>query len=181
MTIALQHTDGSTVDYLVMGLGWTPVTRRRLLSTRTAQVDLNAVALLYRDRTLADVVYHEHVSAADGAVRLHGDNLTGEGEGDDEIVSIELARLPGDITRIFLAVTCSVGEPADLREAYCRLLDAESGAELIRYPLHDRSHAGLLMGMLVRVEPAWKFQQIAAPLAARHPVDVVPQLDRYLA
>ncbi|MGV9677801.1 TerD family protein [Nocardia sp. NPDC003482] len=179
MAIALQRTDGSAIDFLLLGVGWTPVTRWKLLSKRTARVDLNAVALLYRGPSLAEVVYHEQMTSSDGAVRLHGDNLTGEGPGDDEVISIEPGRLAPDITRVFLAVACSTGEATDLRDAYCRLLDGASNAELLRYPIHDRIHPGLLMGALVRAHP-WQFQQIASPLSARHPVDVVPQLERYL-
>ncbi|RDI63547.1 TerD family protein [Nocardia pseudobrasiliensis] len=181
VTIALQHTDGTSVDYLLMGVGWTPVTRRRWFRVHTAQVDLNAVALLYAGRSLVEVVYHDQLNSHDGAVRLQGDNLTGAGPGDDEVISLELTRLDPAITRIFLAVTATTGEAADLRQAHCRLLDGHTGGELVRYPLHDSAYPGLLMGVLEREAPAWKFQQIAMPLAARHPLDVVPRLDRYLA
>jgi tellurium resistance protein TerZ len=181
VVIPLRDTNGAGLESVFVGLGWDPLNRRRWFGPRSAAVDLNAAALLFSGDRPVEVVYHEQFLSADGAVRLHGDNLDGTGPGDDEVITIDLTRLAPPVTAVALLVTCYTGQTfAQIENAFCRLADTVSQADIARYELRDGSSTGFVMGALLRAEPGWQFHEIAAPLAARHPADAVPLVQRYL-
>jgi tellurium resistance protein TerD len=90
----------------ISGLGWD------VRQTPGAPFDLDASAFLLkadgRVRFSQDLVFYNNKQSVDGSVFHHGDNLTGQGEGDDEMVSIDLSRVPPDIMKIVF--TCSIYE-----------------------------------------------------------------------
>ncbi|MBF6172045.1 TerD family protein [Nocardia blacklockiae] len=181
MLVPLQDDGGTPLEYLAMGLGWDPAPARRRFGARRPAIDLNASALLFDGDRLVDVVYHEQLGTADGSVRLHGDNVTGEGPGDDEVLTVDLTRLPDAVDAVVLLVTCYSDQTFDdIGNAYCRLADGVSGTEIARYNLPRGPHTGLVMGVLERATPAWQFRQVVAGIAARHPADAVPLLAEYL-
>lgn len=181
MLIPLPTTGDAPRDFLAMGLGWDPP-RWRLFGTRPDDVDLNAAALLFDGVELIEVAYSERLSVADGAVRLHGDNLTGDGSGDDELITIELNRLPERTTAVALLVTCYTGQTFnEIRNGFCRLLDARTGTEIARHTLLRGPHTGMIMGVIVRGDEGWLYREVAAGIAARHPVDALPHLTQYLS
>jgi tellurium resistance protein TerZ len=173
-------------DHLVMGLGWDPP-RWRMFRQRPDDIDLNTAALLFDGVEPVEVVYSEQVGAADGAVRLHGDNLTGDGTGDDELITIELTRLPDRVTAVALIVTCYTGQTFDdIRNGFCRLLDARTGAEIARHTLLRGPHTGMILGVIVRGDSAagdegWFYRQVSTGIAARHPVEAMPYLTQFLS
>nr|WP_276514932.1 TerD family protein [Nocardia transvalensis] len=178
--IPLRDEGGAPLEYVVMGLGWDPAHGRRWFGARKPPVDLNAAALLFSGGDLVDVVYHEQLGTADGAVRLHGDDLTGEGPGDDELLMIDFTRISPSIDAVVLLVTCYSEQTfGDIENAYCRLTYA-SGTELARYDLPSSPHTGLVMGVLQRAGSEWRFRQVIEGIAARHPADAVPLLGQYL-
>ncbi|WP_067658029.1 TerD family protein [Nocardia harenae] len=168
---------GGAMQYLKMAVGWDPARRARF-GSRARDIDLNAAALLYADGTLVDAVYHEQLSSADGALRHHGDSTTGEGKGDNEVITIDLTRLGAHIDAIALLVTCYTGQTfADIDNAFCRLLDGTVDRELARSDLAIAGSAsGLLMGVLHRRHPAWEYHESGLALQARHPVEAVPAI-----
>ncbi len=181
MPIPLYAEGDARVDSLAMGLGW-DAPRWRLFGARPAAIDLNGAALLFDGEQLVEVVYHEHLASADGAVRLHGDNLTGDGPGDDEILTIDLARLPGRISGIALLVTCYTGQTFDeIRNGFCRVLDRRSGAEIVRHTLLRGPHTGMIMGLVLRTSAGWQYCEIAEGITAHHPIEALPHLTRYLS
>ncbi|MGF6887674.1 tellurium resistance protein TerZ [Nocardia sp. GAS34] len=180
MPIPLPTAGDAPRDYLAMGLGWDPP-RWRMFRARPDDIDLNAAALLFADTELIEVAYSEQLSAADGAVRLHGDNLTGDGSSDDELITIELSRLPERVTAVVLLVTCYTGQTFnDVRNGFCRLIDARTGAEVARHTLLRGPHTGLIMGLLLRTSSGWQYSEIGAGIDARHPIEALPHLTRYL-
>ncbi|MFC3961541.1 TerD family protein [Nocardia jiangsuensis] len=170
------------VQYVKLAVGWDPVRRTRF-GSRSRDVDLNASALLYADRTLVDAVYHEQLTSSDGAVRHHGDSTTGEGKGDNEVITIDLTRLGAHVDAIALLVTCYTGQTfPEIDNAFCRLLDGTTDRELNRYDLATAGPvSGLLMGILHRRHPAWEYHRRELPLAARHPVEAVPAITAHLS
>ncbi|MBF6328047.1 TerD family protein [Nocardia transvalensis] len=180
MSIPLRDTSGRALDHVMFGLGWSPIERRRRFGRRTTEVDLNAAAVLCRGREPVEVVYHEQLGSADGAVRLHGDNLTGEGGGDDEAITVDLTRLSDSITTVVFLVTSYTGRPLNRVPAACRLVDGSSGAELHRLALSACPHTGMVVAALIRTADGWQFHPIAASVPARHPVDALPTLPSHL-
>ncbi|WP_307817650.1 TerD family protein [Nocardia acididurans] len=180
MDIPLCAADGTGFDCVSMGLGWDAV-RRSAFGSARRDIDLNASALLFSGFSLVDVVYHEQLISQDGSVRHHGDSVTGEGVGDIEVITVDLTRLSPAVTSVFLLVTSYSGQSfTAVGNAFCRLVDAGSGAEIVRYELSERPSTGLVMGALHRNDIVWRFHEIATDIAAQHPVEAVGGLTDYL-
>ena len=129
-----------------MGLGWDPAKRGR-------DIDLDAsVIVVNAQGRKVDAVWFMAKSAFGGAIEHSGDNLTGAGEGDDEVITVDLGRLPAEAHALVFTVNSFRGQKfTDVRNAYCRLLDLESGAELVRYDLTESERStGVIMSVLVR-------------------------------
>ncbi|ATL66135.1 TerD family protein [Nocardia terpenica] len=181
MAIPLLGEDGLPIEYLLIGLGWDPLNRRRWYGSLRVAVDLNLAVLLFADDHLTDVVYHEQLTSTDGAVRLLGDNVTGEGPGADEVVTVDLTRLSPAVTTVIPLVTCYTGQTFEqVDNGFCQLVDAASEARIARYDLPRGPHTGLVVGALDRADPAWQYREIMQPLDASHPVDAIPHVRRYL-
>ena len=139
-----------------MGLGWDPAKRGR-------DIDLDAsVIVVNAQGRKVDAVWFMAKSAFGGAIEHSGDNLTGAGEGDDEVITVDLGRLPAEAHALVFTVNSFRGQKfTDVRNAYCRLLDLESGAELVRYDLTESERStGVIMSVLVRSGPAWDMTAI---------------------
>ena len=144
-TVSLVKTGAPALRVIRMGLGWDPV-------KRGADVDLDASVIAFdvRGREVEKVWYGNLRGFGDAIVHS-GDNLTGEGDGDDEQITLHLDRLPKDVEGLVFTVNSFRGQRfTELKTAYCRLLD-ERGAELVRYDLGDaEAKTGVLMAKLVR-------------------------------
>jgi tellurium resistance protein TerD len=153
------------LNKISIGLGWDARV------TDGAAFDLDAsVFLLNADgkvRSDADFIFYNNLSSADGSVRHQGDNRSGEGEGDDEAVDVELSRVPADVTRIQVAVTI---DEADTRRqnfgmvqnAYMRVVNAGDGKEIARYDLSEDAsmETAMVFGEVYRHGGDWKFKAI---------------------
>jgi len=167
------------IDFLMMGLGWDPAQRRVF---RQREIDLNATALLFGKQQLVDAVYHEQLTSRDGSVRHLGDSVTGDGKGDNEVISIDFTRIPAVVDRIALLVTCYTGQTfAEIDNPFCRLVDARNGAELLRHDLSPYTASGFVLAVLVRGAHGWQLREVADSINAQHPVEAVPQMVGYLA
>ncbi|WP_245721641.1 TerD family protein [Nocardia crassostreae] len=172
---AFRDDRDASPEYLTVGLGWDPARGRW-----APDIDLNVAAFLFSADSLVDVVYHEQLNSADGAVRHHGDSITGEGRGDNEIISVDLTRLSPAVTTVLFLVTCYTGQSfAEIRNAYCRVVDQVSSTEIARSELSGLPSSGLVLGALDRVS-GWRFRPINQGIDARHPVEAAPLLTYYL-
>ncbi|WP_036528855.1 TerD family protein [Nocardia sp. CNY236] len=177
MSIELRDHSGIPIGYLVMALGWDPIRRW----FRERDIDLNAAALLFRGEQLTDVVYHEQLESRDGSVRHHGDSTTGEGKGDNEIITVDLATVPAEVSTVLFLVTCYSGHTfAAVRNAFWRMVDGGSDTEISRHQLSGVAATGLVMGTVVRADGGWKFRNINEGIPAQHPVEAAPYLRQYL-
>ena len=139
-----------------MGLGWDPARRGR-------DIDLDASVIVVNGRgRKVDAVWFMAKSAYGGAIEHSGDNLAGMGEGDDETITVDLGRLPAEAHALVFTVNSFRGQRfTDVRNAYCRLLDLDSGAELVRYDLTESERStGVIMSVLVRSGPTWDMTAI---------------------
>ncbi|QMU78576.1 TerD family protein [Streptacidiphilus sp. PB12-B1b] len=130
-----------------MGLGWEPAFGGR-------SVDLDASVIAYdKHRKELDKVWFMNLKAFDASIQHAGDNLTGAGAGDDEAITVHLQSLPAKVTALVFTVNSYSGQRfTEVAKAYCRLLDATSGAELVRFDLtHAEPHTGVLMCKLVKM------------------------------
>ncbi|WP_175609307.1 TerD family protein, partial [Streptacidiphilus griseoplanus] len=129
-----------------MGLGWEPARRGR-------NIDLDASCIAFdAQRKKIETAWFMKLSVFNGAIQHSGDNLTGAGAGDDEQITVHLEGLPPEVTGLVFTVNSFSGQKfTDVANAYCRLVDATTGEELVRYDLTGAEAAtGALMCKLVR-------------------------------
>ncbi|WP_405487111.1 TerD family protein [Nocardia sp. NBC_00511] len=182
--INLRKEGGSALGYVKMGLGWDPVKRGGIFGSKSVDVDLDASVVMFAGPNPVDVVYYGSLTSKDGAIRHQGDNLTGEGEGDDEEILVDLTRIPPSVTTLVFIVTSYKGHTFEqIANAYTRLVDSGNNAELARYTLAGgMPFTGIVMAKVFRPNPGsdWKLQAIGEGFAAKHPGEAVPQLGRFL-
>ncbi|MEU1088768.1 TerD family protein [Streptomyces sp. NPDC005576] len=145
-TVSLVKGGRPLLSQVKMGLGWEPAFRGK-------DIDLDASVIAYGpDRKHLDSCYFGKLSILNGAVKHSGDNLTGEGAGDDEVIVVDLGRIPAEATGLVFTVNSFTGQKfTEVAKAYCRLLDAATGEELVRFDLSSTEpQTGVMMAKLIR-------------------------------
>ncbi|WP_329460403.1 TerD family protein [Streptomyces sp. NBC_01497] len=145
-TVSLVKGGRPLLSRVKMGLGWEPAFRGK-------DIDLDASVIAYGpDRRHIDSCYFGKLSILDGAVKHSGDNLTGEGAGDDEVIVVDLGRVPAEATGLVFTVNSFSGQKfTEVAKAYCRLIDAATDEELVRFDLTNaEAETGVMMAKLVR-------------------------------
>jgi tellurium resistance protein TerD len=149
----------------MIGLGWDPRT------TAGEQFDLDASALLItaagKVRSNDDFIFYNQLASADGSVIHQGDNRTGEGEGDDEQILIDLAAVSQDIEKIVIVVSIDQAEArrqnfGQVRDAFCRVVNEDSDNEIVRYDLTEDAAAEtcMIFSEIYRHNGDWKFRAV---------------------
>ncbi|MEV4515287.1 TerD family protein [Dactylosporangium sp. NPDC049525] len=180
--VSLRKQDGSSLSLVRMGLGWDPIKKRGLFGNRETEVDLDASAILFADKQPVDIAFFNQLRSKDGSVQHAGDNRTGAGDGDDESIVVDLNRVPAHVTTIIFVVTSYEGHTfAQIEAAFCRLVDETTRAELTRYTLSGGTPStGMVMAKLHRDGGGWKMTAIGEPQNAKQPLEMIPQLARFL-
>ncbi|MEU4039364.1 TerD family protein [Streptomyces collinus] len=145
-TVSLVKGGRPLLSVVQMGLGWEPAYRGR-------NIDLDASVIAYGpQRNPVDSCYFGKLTILNGAIKHSGDNLTGEGGGDDEMIMVDLGRIPQEVTGLVFTVNSFSGQKfTEVAKAYCRLLDADTGEELVRFDLTNAEpQTGVMMAKLVR-------------------------------
>lgn len=138
-----------------------------------ADFDLDASAFMVgkngRCPTEKEFIFYGNLVHDSGAVTHMGDNLTGEGEGDDEQIEIDLSKVPSNIEKIAITVTIYDADKrrqnfGQVSNAYIRLVDETTGAEIIRYDLGEdfSIETAVVVGELYRNNGEWKFNAIGS-------------------
>lgn len=150
---------------VTIGLGWD------IRSTTGADFDLDASAILAGadGRVVSDghFVFFNNLTSVDGSVEHTGDNTTGEGDGDDEQIKVNLAAVPAEVDKIVFPVSIydaatrqqSFGQ---VRNAFIRVINQAGGAELARYDLSEdaSTETAMVFGELYRNGAEWKFRAV---------------------
>ncbi|MEV4193299.1 TerD family protein [Streptomyces toxytricini] len=145
-TVSLVKHGKPLLAQVKMGLGWEP-------AFRGGDIDLDASVIAYGpQRNHIDSCYFGRLSILGGAIRHSGDNLTGEGAGDDEVITVDLGRLPAEASGLVFTVNSFTGQKfTEVAKAYCRLIDAATGEELVRFDLTGAEpQTGVMMAKLIR-------------------------------
>lgn len=145
-TVSLVKGGRPLLSQVKMGLGWEPAYRGK-------DIDLDASVIAYGpQRNHIDSCYFGKLQIVQGAIRHSGDNLTGEGGGDDEVITVDLGRLPQEVTGLVFTVNSFSGQKfTEVAKAYCRLIDAASGEELVRFDLTNaEAQTGVMMAKLIK-------------------------------
>jgi tellurium resistance protein TerD len=150
---------------ILVGLGWD------IRTTTGDDFDLDASALLVGTdgRILSDqhFVFFNNLRSPDGSVEHTGDNRTGEGEGDDEVINVNLAGVPGEVDKIVFAASIYDAETrrqsfGQVRNAFIRVVNQDGGTEITRYDLSEdaSTETAMVFGELYRNGADWKFRAV---------------------
>ncbi|WP_317913465.1 TerD family protein [Carnobacterium maltaromaticum] len=167
-----------TLNNITVGLGWDEAAQSGgggllggLFGSKPSAIDCDAsVILLQGDRFVdkKDVVYFGHLKSEDGSIAHQGDNLTGEGDGDDEVVKVSLNKVSPKYNKIVFVVNIYQAQKRKqdfgmIKNAFIRIMD-DSGVEIARYNLTDNYQGltGLVAGELYRHEGEWKFAAVGS-------------------
>ncbi|SFU91467.1 TerD family protein [Pseudoduganella namucuonensis] len=150
---------------LVVGLGWD------VRNTDGAAFDIDGSAFLLKVdgkvRADTDFIFYNNLKSPDGSVAHSGDNRTGAGEGDDETVAIDLARVPADVDRVAVCVTIHEADArrqnfGQVQRAFVRCVNLADNTEIARYDLSEdgSTETALIFGEIYRYGGDWKFRAV---------------------
>ncbi|MBQ0832402.1 TerD family protein [Marinobacter sp.] len=153
------------IKQIRIGLGWDPRV------TTGNDFDLDASVFLVNSegkcRNDKDFIFYNNLKSAEGSVEHTGDNLTGEGEGDDEVIKVDLSKVPADVDKI--AVTVTIHDSAargqnfgQVENAFARVINEDNNQEVVRYDLSEdySIEDAMIFCELYRNNGEWKFRAI---------------------
>ena len=153
---------------IMVGLGWDVNA-----FDSGSDFDLDASAFLVGSNgkcpTEREFIFYGNLEHSSGAVKHMGDNLTGEGEGDDEQIEVDLSKMPANIEKVAFTVTIYDAESrrqnfGQVSNAYCRIVDESTGAEIVRFDLGEdfSIETAVVVGELYKHGGEWKFNAIGS-------------------
>ncbi|WP_072281344.1 TerD family protein [Rappaport israeli] len=176
--------EAPSMSKMIIGLGWD------VRATDGADFDLDGSAFLLNEsgkvRSDADFIFYNQSKSADGSVEHTGDNRTGEGDGDDEQIIIDLGKVPADVQKIAISVTIHDAEARGqnfgmVSSAFIRCINADGNSEIARFDLSEDAsvETAMIFGEVYRHNGEWKFKAIGqgfkgglGPLAKNYGVNV---------
>ncbi|GAA2200004.1 TerD family protein [Sinomonas flava] len=184
--LTLTKKDGSSLTRIHMGLGWDAAEQKRgflaslLSGGKPQEIDLDASAILYTsDRRVQDIVYYGQLKSRDFSITHTGDNLTGEGDGDDEVLLVDLNRVDDSVKHIVFVITSYSRQTFDqIENAFCRVVDdaLPSKPEVARFDLTEQGRfTAMIMASLSRNGQGWKFTAIGKPANGKVAHDIAAE------
>ena len=155
---------------VLVGLGWDA------RSTDGQDFDLDASAFMLKAdgkvRADSDFIFYNQLKSVDGSVEHTGDNRTGEGDGDDEAIKVDLSKVPADIDRIAFTVTIHEADArkqnfGQVRNAFIRIVNQDNNSEVARYDLAEdaSTETAMIFAELYRNGAEWKFRAVGQGFA----------------
>jgi tellurium resistance protein TerD len=156
---------------VTVGLGWDV----RTTTGTDFDLDASAIACDADGKVASDkhFVFFNNLTSPDGSIEHTGDNLTGEGEGDDEAIKVNVASVPAEIDKIVFPVSIYDGESrsqsfGQVRNAFIRVVNQVDNSELARYDLTEdaSTETAMVFGELYRSGAEWKFRAVGQGYAS---------------
>ena len=145
---------------ILIGLGW------EFQQGKTIDLDASVFMLNYHSKLPADdyFVFYNNLKSPDGSIQHTGDNRTGVGEGDDEMILANLPLITSEVQEVLIVVSIYDAEDRKhhfglLKDAYIRLVDVETNREVLRYDLDQEfgQHTAIEFGKLYKEDNEWHF------------------------
>lgn len=179
---------------LRLGVGWDKERTAGFIGTGAPEVDLDATAVQFAGDQLFDLAFYNNLATRDGSVVHLGDNKSGAGEGDDEVITVDLGRVYARVDTIVLMVSSYQGHTLEwINRAYCRVTDLDDeDRELAKLVLTAGvPETGLVIAKLVRAgsteggsdggaDGGWRFEAVGRGIDATVPTEAVGALRAFL-
>ena len=196
--ISLVKEAGGELTQIKMGLGWdvgaAPQKSGGFLGglfggsgSAGGSIDLDASCIMLdANKQLVDAIWFGQLQSKDNSVQHTGDNRTGAGDGDDEVIKVDLSKVPADVSKVVFCAVIYDGQARNqnfgqVANAYIRIVNTQGGAEVARYDLSEDSstETAMIFGELYKNNGEWKFRAVGqgfagglGPLAASYGVAV---------
>jgi tellurium resistance protein TerZ len=183
--ISLTKEAGGALTKITMGLGWDAAKSKGFLGfgSKSQTIDLDASCVLFdQDNKPVDYVWFRQLKSKDGSIVHTGDNRTGEGDGDDEQIAVDLSQVPASVKSLVFTVNSFTGQNfSQVENAYCRILNATNQKEVARYELSVQgAHTAQVMAKLYRHDGEWKMHAIGENGSGRTFDDLMPKITPHL-
>ncbi len=183
--ISLDKEAGTQLTQIIMGLGWDPVKKKGLFGFGggSQEVDLDASCVMFDEQgAQTDVVWFRQLKSKDGSITHTGDNRTGEGDGDDEQIIVNLTTVPANVKSLVFTVNSFTGQNfSQVDNATCRIINASNNQEVARFNLTTLgNHNSQIMAKLYRHNGEWKMHAIGETGNGRTFGDLISQITPHL-
>ena len=188
--ISLEKEAGGALSQIKMGLGWdvgaAPQKSGGFLGglfggggSAGGSIDLDASCIMLdANKQMVDAIWFGQLQSKDSSIQHTGDNRTGAGEGDDEVINVNLSRIPDHVQALVFTVNSFTGQTfATVNNAFCRLVNASNNSEVARYDLSAQgSHTALILAKIYRHNGEWKMHAIGETASGRTFHDLMPAI-----
>lgn len=188
--ISLEKEAGGALSQIKMGLGWdvgaAPQKSGGFLGglfggggSAGGSIDLDASCIMLdANKQMVDAVWFGQLQSKDSSIQHTGDNRTGAGDGDDEVINVNLSRIPDHVQALVFTVNSFTGQTfATVNNAFCRLVNASNNSEVARYDLSAQgSHTALILAKIYRHNGEWKMHAIGETASGRTFHDLMPAI-----
>ncbi|MFD2113665.1 TerD family protein [Thiorhodococcus fuscus] len=188
--ISLDKEAGGGLTRIVMGLGWDAAQAKKsgflggmFGGGGDDSIDLDASCLMFDEQgNLLDAVWFRQLHSKDGSITHTGDNRTGEGEGDDEQIIVDLSKVPAGVKSLVFTVNNYTGQDfSQVANAFCRIVNGTNNAEVARYDLSCQgTHNAMIMAKVYRHNGEWKMHAIGEVGQGRTFEQMLPQIKPHL-
>lgn len=187
--ISLEKEAGTTLSQVKMGLGWdmasAPQKSGGFLSGlfggggSNDSIDLDASCILFdANKQMIEAIWFGQLQSKDGSIQHTGDNRTGAGDGDDEVINVDLSRIPANVQSLVFTVNSFTGQTFEkVSNAFCRIINANNNSEVARFNLSSQgSHTAMIMAKVYRHNGEWKMHAIGETASGRTFQDLMPAI-----
>ena len=188
--ISLEKEAGGALSQIKMGLGWdvgaAPQKSGGFLGglfggggSAGGSIDLDASCIMLdANKQMVDAIWFGQLQSKDSSIQHTGDNRAGAGDGDDEVINVNLSRIPDHVQALVFTVNSFTGQTfATVNNAFCRLVNASNNSEVARYDLSAQgSHTALILAKIYRHNGEWKMHAIGETASGRTFHDLMPAI-----
>ena len=188
--ISLSKEAGGELTQVKLGLGWdvsqVPQDKKGGLlgklfggSSGGDSIDLDASCIMFdSNKQPVDAIWFSQLKSKDGSVVHTGDNRTGDGDGDDEVINVDLSKVPANVVSLVFTVNSFTGQTFETVEnAFCRIINANNNTEVARYNLSSQgTHTAMIMAKVYRHNNEWKMHAIGETATGRTFHDLMPAI-----
>jgi tellurium resistance protein TerZ len=172
--INLEKPGGGQLTKVFMGLGWDP-------AGGGDDIDLDASCICFdASKNALETIYFGNLKGGNGAILHSGDNLTGDGDGDDEVINVDLSKIPANVESIVFTINSFRGQTFnEVANCFARLVDATNNQELSIFKLAERgSNTGVVMCRIYRYNGQWKMSAMGNAANGSTASEMIPQIQK---
>jgi len=183
--------DGQGLQRVYMGLGWDIAAPKKsgflggLFGGGGSgdAIDLDASCIMFdANKQVVDTIWFRKLKSNEGSVQHTGDNRTGEGSGDDEVINVDLSRVPSSIQSLVFVINSFMGQTFEkVESAFCRLVNRDNNTELAKFNLSTKNnYTAQVMAKIYRENGAWVMKAIGEPANGTTQNQLVPVIVPHL-